>query len=173
VSEPDLPLFYTDLARWWPLISPVEDYAEETAWVMTLLERAAVDVREVLELGSGGGHSAHYLKDRYALTLVDLSREMLDVSECLNPECTHLQGDMRAARLGRVFDAVFLHDGIDYMTSEDDLAAVFATAWQHCRPGGLVVAVPDHVRETFVAGEDVGGSDAPDGSGVRSWSDSS
>jgi hypothetical protein len=74
---------------------------------------------------------------------------------------------MRAARLGRLFDAVFLHDAIDYMTSEDDLAAVFATAWQHCRPGGIVVAVPDHVRETFAASEDVGGSDAPDGSGVR------
>ena len=172
VSDSDLPLFYSDLAHWWPLISPVSHYAEETSWSMSLLERAHRPVSDLLELGSGGGHSAFYLKQRYTLTLVDLSRQMLDVSAHLNPECTHLQGDMRAARLGELFDAVFVHDAIDYMLSEDDLAAVFETAWQHLRPGGILLAVPDHVRENFAASEEVGGTDAPDGSGVRylAWS---
>ena len=35
------------------------------------------------------------------MTLVDLSEEMLAVSRELNPECEHLQGDMRTLRLGR------------------------------------------------------------------------
>ena len=50
------PRFYGDLAAWWPLISPVDDYAEEARWVGTLLGAAASPVRNVLELGSGGGH---------------------------------------------------------------------------------------------------------------------
>jgi trans-aconitate methyltransferase len=55
------------------------------------------------------------------MTLVDLSEEMLVVSRRLNPECEHLLGDMRTLRLGRSFDAVFVHDAIDYMTTEADL----------------------------------------------------
>ena len=43
------------------------------------------DVRTVLELGSGGGSNAFHLKDRYALTLSDLSAEMLAVSRAAEP----------------------------------------------------------------------------------------
>ena len=74
---------------------------------------------------------------------------MLDVSRRLNPECEHVRGDMRTIRLGRTFDAVLVHDAIDYMTTEDDLRQVIETAFVHCRPGGLAVFVPDHVADTF------------------------
>jgi SAM-dependent methyltransferase len=63
-------------------------------------------------------------------------------------------------RLGRTFDAVFVHDAICHMTSEPDLEAVMQTAYDHCRPGGVALFVPDFVRETFVAGTDVGGTDS-------------
>jgi hypothetical protein len=87
---------------------------------------------------------------------------MLDVSRRLNPECEHLEGDMRSARLGRTFDAVFVHDAIAYMTTEDDLRQVFATAFEHCRPGGVALFVPDAVTETFEPAADHGGHDGPD-----------
>ena len=103
-------------------------------------------VREVLELGSGGGHVALHLKQRFAMTLVDLSEDMLAVSRRLNPECEHLQGDMRTVRLGRTFDAVFVHDAVDYMTTEADLRRAIETAFAHCRPGGIAVFVPDRPR---------------------------
>jgi SAM-dependent methyltransferase len=159
--------FYGDLAVWWPLISPPEEYEEEAAFAATLLRSATVPVREVLELGSGGGHNAVHLKTAFAMTLVDLSDEMLDVSQRLNPECAHQRGDMRSVRLGRTFDAVFVHDAIDYMTTVDDLAAAVATSYEHCRPGGVAVFLPDHTTETFAPSSDHGGSDGPDGRGVR------
>ena len=96
-------------------------------------------VREVLELGSGGGNNAVHLKADLDLTLVDLNAEMVAVSQRLNPECVHAVGDMRTVRLGRTFDAVFVHDAIDYMLTEDDLRAAMVTAFEHCRPGGVVV----------------------------------
>jgi len=122
--------------------------------------------RTVLELGSGGGNSAVHLKKRFDLTLVDLSPQMLNVSRKLNPECEHVKGDIRTIRLGRTFDAVFIHDAICHMTTEADLRAVLETAFEHCRPGGVALFVPDFVRETFTGGTDVGGSDAPH-KGVR------
>ena len=159
--------FYGDLARWWPLISPPEEYAEEAAFAASLLADAAVPVREVLELGSGGGHNALHLKDQFAMTLVDLSDEMLDMSRTLNPDCEHHQGDMRTVRLGREFDAVFVHDAVHYMTVESDLRQAMETAFIHCRPGGVAVFAPDNTRENFAEGTDHGGNDVPDGRGIR------
>ena len=88
---------------------------------------------------------------------------MLAVSRQLNPDCEHVQGDMRTIRLGRQFDAVLVHDAVDYVTSQDDLSSVIATAFAHCRPGGLAVFAPDHTAETFRAGR--GGGGGHDGTG--------
>jgi SAM-dependent methyltransferase len=151
---------YSDLAEWWPLISPREEYAEEAAFAAAVLASASIPVRDVLELGSGGGHVAAHLTDRFTMTLVDLSPEMLEVSRRINPGCEHHRADMRTARLGRVFDAVFVHDAIDYMTTDADLRQAIATAFAHCRPGGVAVFVPDRIADTFQPTSGYGGGDA-------------
>ncbi len=158
---------YGDLALWWPLISPWEEYADDSAYVATVLSWASVPVHDVLELGSGGGHNAVHLKARFAMTLVDLSAEMLKVSQRLNPECDHHRGDMRTVRLGRTFDAVIIHDAVDYMTTETDLRQAVETAFAHCRPGGIAVFVPDRIAETFKVSSGYGGSDDAGGRGAR------
>jgi SAM-dependent methyltransferase len=164
--------FYGELARWWPLISPVEDYAGEAAEFGRVFREAIPGAVTMLELGSGGGHNAFYLQRAYVMTLTDLSEEMLAVSRKLNPACEHVQGDMRTLDLGRTFDAVFAHDAIDYMTTEADLAAAMATAYRHCRPGGVALFVPDHLPESFEPDTDCGGTDGPGGEGIRylEWS---
>jgi SAM-dependent methyltransferase len=164
--------FYQALARFWPLISPVEDYAGEAAEFSRVLEGAVAKGSSVLELGSGGGHNAFYLKRSFSMTLSDLNEEMLDVSRRLNPDCEHVRGDMRTIDLGRTFDAVFVHDAIHYMTTETDLRAAIATAFGHCRPGGVALFVPDALTESFEPGSDCGGSDGEDRRGVRflEWS---
>ena len=164
--------FYGDLAGWWPLISPVEEYREEAAFAATQLASASIPVTEVLELGSGGGHTAAHLKASFEMTLVDISEEMLEVSRRINPECEHQRGDMRTVRLGRSFDAVFVHDAIDYMTTESELRQALETASVHCRPGGVAVFVPDETKENFEESSDQGGSDGACGRAVRymEWS---
>ena len=166
-DTPAVPRFYGDLAVWWPLVSPPEEYAEEAAFAATVLRSASIPVREVLELGSGGGHNAVHLKARFTMTLSDLSHEMLDVSRRLNPECEHHQGDMRTLRLGLSFDGVFVHDAVDYMATEADLRRAIETAFVHCRPGGIAVFVPDRTKESFEESSDHGGTDGADGRGVR------
>lgn len=127
---------------------------------------------EVLELGSGGGSNAAHLKQQFMMTLVDLSEDMLAVSRALNPECQHEQGDMRTVRLGREFDAVFVHDAIDYMLTQDELTQAVATAATHCRPGGLVLIAPDDLLDTYSPESSQGGADGSNGQAVRylEWS---
>ena len=73
---------------------------------------------------------------------------------------------MRTLRLGRLFDAVFVHDAVCYLTTADDLQHAMATAFVHCRPGGVALFAPDHVRETFQTTTDHGGNDGA-GRGLR------
>lgn len=167
-KEPEGPLLYSRLAGWWPLLSPPSDYEEEADFYARVLEqRVEGPLEKVLELGSGGGNNASHLKRRFRLTLVDASPDMLAVSRGRNPDCEHMPGDMRSIRLGREFDAVFVHDAIAYMTTREDLLAAMRTARVHCRSGGAALFCPDHTRETFRPYTSHGGHDGQDGRGLR------
>jgi SAM-dependent methyltransferase len=158
---------YSDLAEWWSTFSPPADYEHEAAFAGDLLASAARPVREVLELGSGGGNNASFLKARFEMTLVDLSPDMVAVCRRLNPECEHAVGDMCTVRLGRQFDAVFVHDAVMYLTTEAALRAAMETAYVHCRPGGVAVFAPDCTTESFHPLTEHDGHDEPDGRAIR------
>jgi hypothetical protein len=74
---------------------------------------------------------------------------------------------MRDVRLGREFDAVFIHDAIGYITSLDDLRRTFETANVHLLPGGVALFAPDHTRENYASGVSCGGHDDASGRGLR------
>lgn len=162
-QDPNQPRLYNELAEWFHLLTAPEDYAFEAAFYLksfaTALGRRPATL---LELGSGGGNMASHYKRHVTATLVDVSAPMLAVSRRINRECEHLQGDMRTLRLGRTFDAVFVHDAVCYIVTLDDLQSAFTTAFLHCRPGGAVIFAPDHTRENFRATTEHGGHDGSD-----------
>src|SRR5215467_12772140 len=115
---------YTQLASWWPLVSPPSHYVEEAADLLpTLMETPDAPPRTLLELGCGGGSLAFHLKAHLQLTLSDVSPAMLDQSRQVNPECEHVVGDMRTLDLRRTFDVVFMHDAIMYATDSEAVRA--------------------------------------------------
>lgn len=149
---------YDELAEFWPDMSGPEEFEHEAALFKRVLTRAIKPApRTLLELGGGSGFVASHLKSRFKTTLVDLSPRMLAISRRLNPELEHLEGDIRTLRLGRTFDAVFVHDSIAHMLTQKDLKAAMKTAFLHCRPGGAALFVPDETRESFVPAADHGG----------------
>lgn len=164
--------FYEGIADWWPVISPPSEYAEEAALYVEMIRGAARSsglgpVLEVLELGSGGGNNASHMKQAFALTLVEPSDRMREVSRALNPECIHLAGDMRSVRLNRTFDAVFVHDAVEYMSTENDLRAALTTVAVHLSSGGVALVAPDATAETFEEATEHGGGEDESGRRAR------
>ncbi len=146
------PRLYGELAYLWPIISPPEEFRDEAeVWTNSIRDKLGEGRHRVLELGVGGGHNLSHLTGDFQATAVDISSAMLDLSRKLNPGVEHHLGDMRSLRLGEIFDAVLIHDGITYMLTEDDLADTFDTAKRHLRPGGLLIVAPEWVRENFRA----------------------
>ena len=169
-----LPKLYGELAPWYTLLTAPADYEEEATWYAGLLRRhARREVKRVLELGCGSGANASFMKHWFdEIVVVDLSEPMLRECAALNPELERHQGDMRSLRLGRRFDAVFVHDAASYLLTPDDVAAAVETAALHLEPGGVALFCPDDTLETFQPGLDDGGHDGADGRGVRylAWS---
>jgi SAM-dependent methyltransferase len=151
---------YHDLASWFHLLTSPADYAEEAAfYAKSIRSFCSKEPRAIIELGSGGGNNASHMKAEFDLLLVDISPEMIDLSKGLNPECEHSIGDMTSLRLDRSFDAVFVHDAINYMTTESDLRKAMDTAFFHCKPGGAALFAPDFVMESFKPSTKHGGRD--------------
>ena len=92
---------YNELADWFHLLTHPREYAEEAADYVRLIREVQPKAQTLLELGSGGGNNAWHMKRHFTCTLTDLSPGMLDLSRSINPECEHIQGDMRELRLGR------------------------------------------------------------------------
>ncbi len=157
---------YYELAEWWPLLSPVEDYKEEANKYLEIIKKYKKDIKTALELGCGGGSNAFYLKKHFKSTLTDLSEKMLNNSRKINPECEHIQEDMRRLNLNKKFDLVFIQDAIMHIITEGDLVEVFRTAAKHLAPQGLLFIAPDWVKETFKPTTECGGTDG-DNRGIR------
>ncbi len=144
---------YGDLAWTWPIISALHHYDEESELFARLIREGATGpVSTLLHLGCGGGHNDHYLKRHFQVTGVDLSEEMLANAIRQNPEVEYLAGDMRTLNLGRAFDAVAILDSIMYMRTEEELSMAFRTAWEHLRPGGVLLTYAEITKETFEEG---------------------
>ena len=150
-----LPHLYSDLADLWPLISPPRDY-QHTADVLTgvlheLLGPAPQGKRHSLvEFGVGAGHSLCHFAKTFDAHGVDLSPCMITLSARHNSNATHYVGDMRDVDLQHTFDAVLIHDAIEYMISESDVRKTLANAARHLRNGGVLVVSPTYVTESFV-----------------------
>lgn len=91
-----VPRFYRELADWYPLLTPVGDYAEEAAFYRRLFKAHCQQrpTRTLLDLGSGGGHNAFHLKATLDCTLVDLEPAMLALSRRLRTACGSLRAQL-------------------------------------------------------------------------------
>ncbi len=141
---------YHDLAWLWPVWGDPGEYGPECEQTAALIRQySRLPARTLLNMACGGGKNAYHLKRHFTVTGIDLSPEVLENARRLNPECTFLQADMRSCDLGRQFDCILVDDGITGIHPRADFAAVFATAFRHLRPGGVMITGPDDTTETF------------------------
>jgi SAM-dependent methyltransferase len=134
-------------AEYYDLLYQEKGYEEEANYVHRLLVKHGVPAQGcLLELGCGTGkHADNFARLGYSVHGVDISPAMVqsanaakqvDVAEQLQFSV----GDARYVRVPRLFDAVVsLFHVTSYQTSNADLIAVFQTAAEHLKPGGVFI----------------------------------
>ena len=146
MSEP----FGRTYAGLYDLLYAEKDYEGECDAVERIFHAHAEGrVREVLDLGCGtGGHVLPLARRGYAVVGLDRSAEMrARASEKLKSSevagggrAEFVLGDVRAADLGRRFDACLMMFAVlGYQTGNEDVLAALRTARRHLRAGGLFV----------------------------------
>lgn len=141
---------YGDLAWTWPIISPVENYIEETELYSKLIKKhSKIEVKTLLHLGCGGGHNDYTFKKHFKVTSVDISENMLTLAKKLNPEVNYQYGDMRTIRLEEKFGAVTILDSINYIKTVEDLQRTFITTYEHLKPGGVFLTFVEQITGQF------------------------
>ena len=150
LSSNDQRRLYGDLAWVWPIVSPPEYYVDESEFFCNIIKKTTQGrAKELLNLGCGGGHNDNTLKKHFEVNGVDISENMLGLARRLNPEVTYLVGDICKVRLKKRFDAVTIFDSVVFMLNEDDLRALFKTAFVHLKPGGIFLTFQVNNPEQF------------------------
>jgi len=150
LSGKDERRLYSDLAWTWPIISPVEDYIEETELFSNLITKhSKIEVKTLLHLGCGGGHNDYTFKKHFKVISVDISEDMLSLAKKLNPEVKYQYGDMRTISLKERFDSVTILDSMNYIKTEEDLQRTFITTYEHLKPGGVFLTFVEQIAGQF------------------------
>jgi SAM-dependent methyltransferase len=129
------------------VIAPIYDrmmfHVEYEAWA-DLVERIAGRYRmgaapTILEIGGGTGIlAAKMLARGYPYICTDRSFGMCQVAREHNPKAPLLCVDAKALPFKRGFDIIlFLYDGINYLQTVEEYAALFAEAYRCLAPDGL------------------------------------
>lgn len=130
-------------AAYYDVLYGDKDYPAEAAYVARTIRAACPSARSILEFGAGTGRHGRVLAAMgFDVTGIERSAEMVACARAATTESSSpfacVPGDVRAARLGRRFDAVIaLFNVIGYQATNDELLATFATAAAHLEPGGV------------------------------------
>ena len=142
------------------------DYESWADYYTRLLSIYGIRGGKICECACGTGSLTLPLYRRgFQMTGVDLSQEMLwqaaQKARKQGIAIPYVRQDMRALNLHRPMDAVLATcDGVNYLTTEEDLMSFFRAAYRAVRPGGALVfdvSTPyklQHVLCSGLLGED-------------------
>ncbi|PIW69842.1 MAG: hypothetical protein COW08_05005 [Ignavibacteriales bacterium CG12_big_fil_rev_8_21_14_0_65_30_8] len=100
---------------------------------------------KVLDLACGAGrHSIEFAKKGFAITAVDLSKNLLDTArknaEALNVNIDLIRADLRQFKIETKFDLVLnLFTSFGYFDTDEENFKIFKTAYNHLKEDGFFV----------------------------------
>jgi SAM-dependent methyltransferase len=140
---------FGDYSGYYNLLYRDKDYNGEAGFIDQLIQAHSPSGKSILDLGCGTGiHAALLVARGYHVCGVDSSQGMireaelrlLEVTPELVSRLNFFHGDIRHIRLNQKFDVVIsLFHVMSYQTTNEDIAATFATMKEHLKPGGIII----------------------------------
>lgn len=152
---------YQDFAEIYDRLMDNVNYHSWADYYVRLLSIYGVREGKICECACGTGNLTLPLQRAgFQMTGVDLSREMLwqaaQKARKQGMAIPFVQQDMKTLNLHRPMDAVIATcDGVNYLTTDEDLKSFLRAAWRAIKPGGALVfdvSTPHKLRDVLCAG---------------------
>jgi SAM-dependent methyltransferase len=134
-------------AKFYDSLYAEKDYAEECAYVLSLLQDS--EIKTALDFGCGTGKfTEQFAAKGFCVDGIDISAKMIEIAQerlVLEPHLASLEiayeaADVRTFTPKKQYDLVYsLFHVINYMTSDDDLRDFFSSAARALRKDGLLI----------------------------------
>lgn len=135
---------YDDFASVYDTLMDDYDYDAWSTHYLRLMQLGGKRPTRIVECACGTGSlSVRFAREGLLVTGVDLSNAMLRRAEekarQWGVQAAFVRQDMRKLALTRRVDAVLATcDGVNYLTSEQDVKAFFVAAYAALKPGGML-----------------------------------
>lgn len=140
---------FAGYARYYDLLYRDKPYEAEANYVCRLIVSRIPNAQSIVELGCGtGAHAEHLARAGMEVSGTDVSEWMLEraitrraaLPKDVARRLQFSRGDVRNVRLAVRTDAVIsLFHVVSYQSENTDLQAMFSTAREHLRPGGVFI----------------------------------
>ncbi len=112
--------------------------SEKVTRILSLINRYAPEARSILELACGTGTILAGLADKYEVTGLDLSGEMLAAAHKKLPQAVLHQADMAQFDLDSTYDVVLcVFDSINHVPHLEEWSNTFKNAARHLNKDGV------------------------------------
>lgn len=136
-------MMYNNLASVYDKLMEDMPYVEWADFIEKIIEKEKIQVKNILDLGSGTGSISSLLSARgYQVTNLDFSQEMLDKAkekyEISGVNGAFLNSDIRDIDFQEEYDCIIsTFDTLNYFTEEDELENIFERVFKALRNQGL------------------------------------
>ncbi|NEP79449.1 MAG: class I SAM-dependent methyltransferase [Okeania sp. SIO3B3] len=121
------------------------DVHEKVPFVVDILQK--YQKQEILELGCGSGLFTIPLKQQgFNIEGLEISPEMLKVTQKKEPDLKLHQGDMRSFNLPKSFDAILiLSSTLTLLQNQQEMNQCLSCSYEHLKTGGILfLELPNH-----------------------------
>jgi ubiquinone/menaquinone biosynthesis C-methylase UbiE len=135
---------YEIMAKYYDEMYSWKDYEKETQRLVEIIGKyKSTEGTNLLDVGCGTGAHINYLRQRYKVTGVDLSEEMLKVARDRFKDVRFVQQNMASMNVGMKFDIITsLFGSIGHLTTEEEVVNTIKSFSEHLNTGGVVIIEP-------------------------------
>jgi len=128
-----------------------ESYKSEIDKVISLVEQYKKSKGStLLDIACGTGAQAAYLQDKFTVTGIDISDEMLEIAKNKVKNAVFINADMCDFNLDSRYDVIInLYGSIGQVKSLESMQKAMKCAFKHLNQGGIFILTPWSTRESF------------------------
>ncbi len=130
-----------------------ERYRDEVEQATAIITKYNPTAKTLLDIACGTGAQAKYFANRFDVTGLDISAEMLEYAKAKVPAATFAVADMCDFCFDTHFDAIVnLYGSIGFAPTYDAMQASLRCCYKHMNDGGVLILTPWSTKETFEEG---------------------